>query len=412
MKSQTGLRRRLIIFLLPVVLLTWLSASVMAVLMTRHEVDELYDTQMADFSRQVMRMSQPNAAAPASAAIQDRLLLGNGNNGTVNVSELGFAVWGSRHQRIFSDEQGKNLPFEPGLEGFANRTVPGSGQEWRVYYRSAPDGATRVAIVQRLDERWFVTSKIVLTQALPWLLALPFMLLLILWALGKALSPLGHLTRSLVDRDGDDMTPLPLQVPTEVLPLVETLNALFVRISRSMARERRFTADAAHELRSPLAALKVQAQVLKMIRDEGAQQHALSQLMCGIERAEHLVTQMLVLSRLDAQDSPPQCEPVDWERAVQSALHEVAWLAEQRDSFLSLHVEDGQTLPVNGDETLLGLLLRNLLDNALRYGPEGVEITLRLTPTEVTVLDNGPGIDPDWLSQVGERDFFVLPAKL
>lgn len=228
----------------------------------------------------------------------------------------------------------------------------------------------------------------------------------------KGLRPLQQVAADLGRRSALDSTPLSENVPGEVLPMVQSLNALFARIAKTVEHERRFTADAAHELRTPLAALQVQAEVMALMPDDAGRQHALQQLQQGIQRATRLVEQLLALSRLDPLQGLPSSQPIDWAAVSRDALADVRRAAADKDMVLDIvwHCAAPGVLPLNGDATLLTLLLRNLLDNAVRYCPVAARIELVLAAGEILVQDNGPGIAPEWLARVRER-FFRPPGQ-
>jgi two-component system sensor histidine kinase QseC len=240
------------------------------------------------------------------------------------------------------------------------------------------------------------------------LLPLPLLLLLLRAGVRSVLAPLRRIAEDLARRQCDDATPIALDAPLEVRPLLAALNGLFPRVAVTLERERRFTADAAHELRTPLAALQVQAEVAQL-SDGPVREHAHAMLLQGIARATRLVEQLLSLSRLDPMAAPVHATRVDWNAVVAQALDAAAALASERRVRIECawSAAPGEVLPVSGDETLLALLLRNLLDNAVRYGGADSTVTLRLGREQVEVLDRGPGIAPDWLGRVGER--FVRP---
>jgi signal transduction histidine kinase len=239
----------------------------------------------------------------------------------------------------------------------------------------------------------------------PLLFALPVLAGLIALAVGIALAPLQQLAREVASRDPQRLDPFSeTGAPTEILPLITRLNQLFTRVGQAIDSERRFTADAAHELRTPLAALKTQAQVALASSDTAERQHALNQILSGCDRATHLMTQMLMLARLDAPQGLP-LERLELRALTAEVLAKAAGAAVERGSQLTL--DDGAALEINGDRVLLGVLLRNLIDNALQHTPAGsqidVEISLSARCPTLNVSDNGPGIDPDERSRVLER---------
>ncbi|RTF23133.1 two-component system sensor histidine kinase QseC, partial [Serratia marcescens] len=212
-------------------------------------------------------------------------------------------------------------------------------------------------------------------------------------------------------RAPDDAAPLDArQVPTEVRPLVDALNALFARINALLVRERRFTSDAAHELRSPLAALRVQTEVVQLAGDDAPmREHALDNLTVGIDRATRLVDQLLTLSRLDSLSDLAELAPIDWNNLVTMTLAEQDRQAHAAGVTLR-YEHRGTPPPRQGETLLLSLLLRNLLDNAVRYTPQGGVVTMTLSERSLTVEDDGPGVTTEHLARLGER-FYRPPGQ-
>jgi signal transduction histidine kinase len=237
----------------------------------------------------------------------------------------------------------------------------------------------------------------------PMLFALPALAVLLVIAIGFALAPLRQLARDVATRAPDRLDPLPLEtLPAEVTPLVTRLNTLFVDIMRALENERRFTADAAHELRTPLAALKAQAQVALAAVDAPERQHALTQILVGCDRATHLVAQLLTLARLDAGTSHPM-QDVALRPLAEEVLAMSAGDAIERHCDLVLCEGDAH---IRGDALLLQVLLRNLVDNALRHGG-GTQIEVAISThggqAVLSVSDNGRGIAADERGHVQQR---------
>lgn len=212
---------------------------------------------------------------------------------------------------------------------------------------------------------------IVAGQLIPWLVALPIMLIIMMVLLGRELAPLNKLALALRMRDPDSEKPLNATgVPSEVRPLVESLNQLFARTHAMMVRERRFTSDAAHELRSPLTALKVQTEVAQLSDDDPqARKKALLQLHYGIDRATRLVDQLLTLSRLDSLDNLQDVAEIPLEDLLQSSVMDIYHTAQQAKIDVRLTL-NAHGIKRTGQPLLLSLLVRNLLDNAVRYSPQ------------------------------------------
>ncbi|MFN3375991.1 MAG: ATP-binding protein [Burkholderiaceae bacterium] len=246
----------------------------------------------------------------------------------------------------------------------------------------------------------------------PLALMLPLAALGVWWAVRGAVRPLQALGASVAERTPQSLAPLPESgVPPEVLPLVQALNQLLERVARMVEAERRFTADAAHELRTPIAGIRMQAQVALGASDAADRTAALRATLAGCDRATRLVEQLLQLARLetDAKADIAECDMA----AVASTV--VAWLApqaRQRNQTVALDVAAGVPAAPVG-EALAQVLLRNLLDNALRYSPDGSTVRVRIEPHasgggHLCVEDSGPGMPPEALDRLGERFFRVL----
>ncbi|MBV8680116.1 MAG: sensor histidine kinase N-terminal domain-containing protein [Aquitalea sp.] len=413
MTQAPTLQRRLAILLLITVPLIWLVATTVAAYVAHHEVDELYDTQLTLFARQLLSVNMGERGDEALPVLpKTRKLIRGGDRGNLEDDDIGVAVWNARGDLLLSDGKGRHFGFDASRRGFYSVRGHDDKDEWRLFYLPAPDGSRMVAVGQRQKLRHEVVIKVIEGQLLPWLLGLPVLLLLILWAVRKGLRPLQQLTARLSQRSPLDSSPVEENVPGEVLPMVRALNALFARIAEAMEHERRFTADAAHELRTPLAALQVQAEVMALMPDEAGRQHALQQLQQGIHRATRLVEQLLALSRLDPLQGLSARQTLNWAHICRDALADVAAAAADKSIRLELQWQDqaSQITPQAGDATLLTLMLRNLLDNAVRYCPSGSVVELQLAATGIVVQDNGPGIAAEWLERVAER-FFRPPGQ-
>jgi two-component system sensor histidine kinase QseC len=222
---------------------------------------------------------------------------------------------------------------------------------------------------------------------------------------------LHKLAAQLRQRSPDDASKLEAKrLPQEIKPLLDSLNQLFSRTGEFMLRERRFTSDAAHELRSPLAALKVQAEVAQLAgSDAPVREHALNNLTTGIDRATRLVDQLLTLSRLDSLAGLDDIEEVSLSALLQSAVMDAYHQAQREGVDIRLDIQAGE-VSLRGQPLLLSLMVRNVLDNAVRYSPNGSVVNVVLTEREICITDNGPGVRPEFLPTLGER-FFRPPGQ-
>lgn len=337
---------------------------------------------------------------------------------------LAFAIWDNTGQLLDSSEPDTVFLYQSQQKGFIDSDKRWHSDAWRIYYYTQASNGETVAVGQRWRERLLTMKNIVIGQLSLLLLSLPLLLGVVVWSVTRGLRPLKQLTTSLHQRHAHDLAAVNERVPKELQPLTTALNQLFARVSVTIAREQRFTADAAHELRSPLAAIKVQANELThnlpTFDNTGASNEAhavLQRIHRAADRASHLIDQLLTLAQLDndkqTMNSPENSTAINWLSVSEAALQSVSLSAREKRIALRRHIiadSEDQVLPLNGDVTLLTLLLRNLLDNAIRYSVDGDNnvVELTLANDHITVRDHGRGIDPEHLNRVHER--FFRPA--
>jgi two-component system OmpR family sensor kinase/two-component system sensor histidine kinase QseC len=286
--------------------------------------------------------------------------------------------------------------------GYSDVNVGGS--TWRLFTTVARDRAIQVA--QPLSVRSALAAKAALRSSLPILALAPLLVLTVWWTVGATLRRLQGVAAEVKRRDTDALDPIPEDaLPREVGPLVHAFNTLLERLRRASAAQKAFVSDAAHELRSPLTALGLQLHLLQRASDEDQKKVALDALSGGIERAQHLVEQLLTLARSEPGVKSATFTDFDLSEAARLAVADVVPLADSRGTELAL--EAAPDVRVSGDASAVRILVRNLVDNAVRYTPEGgrVQIDLRDDagkPT-LTVDDSGPGIPLDDRARVFDR---------
>ncbi len=406
--QRLSLKLRLTLLFLALSLTAWFAASLVAWQQTRDTLDKLFDTQQMLFAKRLLTMDLDEIRAPERM----REVPKKAKHGRLDDDALAFAIYTPDGKMVLNDgENGRDIPYHYRRDGFDNGQLNDDNDEWRFLWLTAPDGKYRVVVGQEHEYRHEMALDVVRSQFTPWLVALPIMLLVLIVLLSRELRPLKKLSQTLRARTPDATDRLATQgVPIEVRPVVDALNQLFARTQAMMARERRFTSDAAHELRSPLTALKVQTEVAQLsLDDPQAQAKALTQLHAGIDRASRLVEQLLTLSRLDSLESLDDVEPLNMADLLQSVVMDSYHPAQQAGIEIRLNILDPQVTRT-GQQLLLSLLVRNLLDNAVRYSPRGSRVEVTLDTHSVIVRDNGPGIAPDALTRIGER-FYRPPGQ-
>ncbi|THF61051.1 two-component sensor histidine kinase [Pseudothauera rhizosphaerae] len=387
------------------VLLLWLLTGVLSYTRAQHEAEELMDGSLAQTARLLLAILGDNEDDLAELAARLATVRGAADN--VYEPPLEFQIGRGDGTILARSDNAPPIPVL-GVAGYSD--ILRQDTSWRVLNRVSADGRYRVQVSQSIGLRDRAALEVAGQTVLPLAVIAPLLVLFIYLSIVRGLRPLERLAAEVSARSPDNLQPLAVRnIPTEAAPLAAAIDRLLQRVGRALDNERRFTADAAHELRTPLAAVKVQTQVARRSREADQRDHALEQIECGVDRASRLVDQLLRLARLDPMNALPHAERVDLrtlvEEAVATALH--ADPAEQRSVRCELPEGD---LHVVGDADLLQIALRNLLDNALRYTPVGSHITVVVQEAggdlvNLLVRDDGPGVSVDVLGRLGERFF-------
>ncbi|HEY3326916.1 MAG TPA: ATP-binding protein [Novimethylophilus sp.] len=400
---MNSLRLRLILLLAIGLGAAWGVAAWFSHSEARREVDKLFDAQLAQ-SAQVLLGTTRHELHEHSEHGDDETSPSHEYE-----QKLAFQIWDQNHLLMRSaaapaEALGGTAP------GYGETVV--NGEPWRVFTRWDARHEFMIQVAEPLAGRENLARRIAFRMLLPSLLALPALALAIWFAVGAGLRPLQRLKREVKQRTAERLEPIGTAgVPIEVAPLAQALNDLFTRLQQAFESERRFTADAAHELRTPLAALKVQAQVALRASDTAERRAALDNVLRGVDRATHLVEQLLTLARVDPEAVAAGHEPVELRSLAAGVLAELASPAHAAQVELAL--EEGPACTVAGNAAQLAVLLRNLLDNAVRYTPAGGSVTVAVKPENGTVLeirDTGPGIPPAERGRVLQR-FYRLPGS-
>jgi two-component system OmpR family sensor kinase len=322
--------------------------------------------------------------------------------------EVVVQIWNASGEAILRASP-INIPRQPKL-GLAD--VEFAGMSWRVYTSS--DGVHVVQVAQRWTAREELATNAALGAALPILAAVPIAWVVITWAINRLLHRLGGFAKGLAQRSVDAKDPIALKnVPPEIAPLNFALNELIGRHQRAVDRQRRFVSDAAHELRTPLAALQIQVDNLKT-HATGTQREAIDELNGGVRRASALVEQLLRMARLDDAASSRRRTDIDLRDLVAAAVADHVAIAMKKD--VDLGLSDDGTCGVRLSDPDVGVLLSNLVDNAVRYTPRGgtVDVVLKREGANalVEVVDSGCGIPAAALPRIFDRFFRAAPADI
>ena len=388
-----SIRRTLIVWLLGGLIAIAVAISAATYIAARKEIGDLQDLQLKQLAYSsriddLLRGRQPGFESPDTPR-------------GAGVTEIVTQIWDRNGVLAYWSQPGLGLPI-PAEEGYT--TVRNNGRDWRVY--TLVQGTHALQVAQSQDERDAIATQTALRTLIPVLGFIPLFGALIWFGVGRGLAPLDTMSRAVAKRRPDAMAPLnERDMPEELRPLAASLNDLLTRLDAALASQRRFTADAAHELRTPLAALKLQLDLARRARDVPARTAAYDDLDAGVSRASHLVDQLLTLARVEPEALAARATDVDLNTLAKEAIVSRAALAAAKGVDLGLAREVPAV--VRGDAATLATLLSNLLDNALRYTPSGGRVDVSLDRegdhTILSVADTGPGIPKDERERVLDR---------
>ena len=420
LRRPSSVQTQLLASLLAAVVLVWSVATAVTWRDASHELEELLDSHLAQAA--ALLVAQQAHGLEHDDSSMDAPTLHR------YAPRVAFQVWHEGQLALRSSNAptepmvplvrsaaGQAAPVSPGHTGAldtALSTVDIAGTAWRVFTALGAESDVQVIVGEQLASRQAIGLAMLRGMLWPLALSLPLLAALVWWAVHRGLAPLRTLSQQLAVRPPHDTTAVTMpgaQPPAEMAPLVDALNGLLDRIKDMVASERRFTADAAHELRTPIAGIRAQAQVALAETDAEERRHALLATLAGCDRASHLVEQLLTLSRLEAGNAPPM-QRLDLSALTRQVAASVVPMALARRQNWSLDAD--QASWIMGNPALVSALLRNLLDNAMRYSPDGAEVAVTLAPAgdqvQLTVEDSGPGLSDDELGRLGQRFFRVL----
>jgi two-component system sensor histidine kinase QseC len=402
MRLPRSLQGRLLVLVLGSVVGAWLVTAALTWIDVRHELDELLDSHLAQAA--ALLVVQQARDLDVDHAVDTPTL-------HRYAPKVAFQVFheGSLALRSSNAPSTPMLDFEGRIvDGF--RTVEIGRTTWRVFAARGRERDVQVFVGEQVESRDAILWAVLRSALGPMLLALPLLTLAAWWAVRRGVAPLRVMERTLAQRRPSALRPIALiDAPSEMTPMIEALNGLFARIAELLESERRFTADAAHELRTPIAGIRAQAQVALGATVDSERAHALQATLQGCDRAARLVDQLLTLARLES-GAEPSLLAVDLAALVRQVVAEVAPLALNKQQ--AIEVDAANPCLVPGDATLLAVMVRNLVDNAIRYSPSEavvkIAVSARRGAVRLQVDDSGAGMSPPDLARIGERFFRVV----
>ena len=397
---MTSLRTNLTVWLLCALSAGTVLLGLSSFYFTLDEMDDVFDEQL----RQVALAA--STQHDAGTQLQRKPIAKAAEN-IVFVTQ----AWRADGSREFTSLPEAEIPYSA-TEGLA--TVTTKSGAWRVY--TAPSNAGVVQVAENAEARASLAADAAVMLLIPCALMAIVTALLLKYALRRGLQPLAAAAGELERRSATSLDPVAEEtLPDELRPLVVSINGLMLRLSGALSQQRKFVAEAAHELRTPLAALGAQMHLLKRAGSERERAEALEDMQRGVDRATHLVAQLLSLSRLEPDGVALQPVPVDLAEMARSVVGDFSARAETAG--IDLGAEARSATPINGDQDEIRTLLNNLVDNALRYTPAGgrVDVSVRhdrrKRSATIEVRDNGPGIEVEERERVFDRFYRASSAQ-
>lgn len=395
-----SLKQRLLLLVLGTVCVVWVGAAVFTYWDAKQELEQVLDAHLAQAS--TLLVAQSTAELDDLEEEQSPFLHKYSRR-------VAFQIWEGSDKLLIRSANAPTTPLADSQAGFSDVSIAGQG--WRVFTTEAKgdDDQLIIHVAELKDVREQVANSMIGNLLLPLWFALPLLAFLLWWAISASLKPLVKLTQAIEQRKPNNLSAIQLNTPTEVKPLVERLNQLFSKTAALIENERRFTADAAHELRTPIAGIQAQVQVAQAAQTRASREHALNQALQGCQRASHLIVQLLTLARLESAGTD-QLETCDLHQLAQQQISELAPSALEQG--IQLALAEGTAVKLACLPTLLEVLIRNLLDNAIRYTGEGTEVMVSTGYQQgqpyLLVQDNGSGLAIEELAKITER--FYRPA--
>lgn len=400
--ASHSLQRRLLMLVLGIVTSVWLTTAWLTWFDASHELDELLDGHLAQAAA-ILVVQQGREVEEVNHGVDAPSLHHYAPKVAFQMFHEGQLVMRSTNAPL-QPLAGTKKDFKAGFD-----TVQIGDTTWRIFSAYGAESDVQIYVGEKTESRASILWAVLRGTLLPMAIALPLLALALWWAVHRSMAPMRQLGLTLARRQPSALEPLDLDgVPSEIAPMVDALNSLFERIGTLIESERRFTADASHELRTPIAGIRAQAQVALGETDDGLRRHALNNTLEGCDRAIRLVDQLLTLSRLEASAMPALAD-LDLSAVVRRVVGDIAHKAIGKGQ--SLELDAAQPCHVPGNETLLTVLVRNLVDNAVRYSPASarIRVTVQWNQGHMTlrVEDSGPGLSDADLKRLGERFFRV-----
>ncbi len=407
----SSIRTFLLVNLLLSITLILSLAIVADIFIERADLRKHLDNQLKLVAVTIEKFVSPEDIAQSKLFVSESLHKRKGKMSPEATRVLQYQVWDTPEGKlVLKPAEFRNKFLAYSKKGFSDKLI--NNELWRVYTDYDKEKKIKLILAERYNFRQGVEARIIRDSVFIFLATYPVLGLLIWIIVGRGFVSLNRLARALSYREPARLEPFYFHnVPVEIQPLINELNHLFERLKSAFEREKRFAADAAHELRTPLAVIKAQSQIALTAQDEVVRHDALKKLIAGVDRSSHVVDQLLTLSRMESQDLHTSFSTVDLVRQAREMIALMVPDALKKNIDIELQTQLPEAL-VPGIPTAIDILIRNLVDNAIRYTQEGgvVQVVIESAGHEMAlkVIDNGPGIPPELRDRVFERFFRVI----
>ncbi len=386
----------------------------------RHETRELFDAQLARSARLILSLAQSQNAGDGFSKIQEyldqnglavmyidfdeQLRENTDNPAHAYETKLSFQIWDNEGNLLVKSY---NAPLEPITDkssGFHNTVI--GDYDWRTFSLRSNNGQYICITAERIDVRNDLTGKISNDLLYMFIILIPALFLIMFFSIYQGLKPLHQLATQINRRSGDNLELIETDSHyAELSTIKNALNLLLTRLNKTLAREKRITSDAAHELRTPLAAIRLHTELAKNAKNNKQKNESLDQVIHSVDRTTHLVEQLLTLARLEPELLRKDFTEMDLNALIIEETAMLYPLAINKNIEISFN--ETSVAPINGNEPSLRLLIRNLLTNAISYTPENGSINIKLSQqdqkTSLIIEDNGPGISAEDRGRVMQR---------
>lgn len=401
---MNSMRARLLLILLLTTGAVWLSAAAWIYWSTQARVEQVLDARLREAARMVDSLITDRRIEIATAAGAIEGLDIETMTDEPYSHQLSCQIWSLAGTLVGRSEAAPRERLASKDDGFSQTTI--EGQTWRVYTVLNSDRGVQVMVGDNLQVRQSLVNDVMTGTLLPMTLVLPIAGLLIWLSVQRGMRPLDRMAGLLGQRHADDLRPVDLpDAPGELRPALDAINGLLGRVAGAREREKSFTAFAAHELKTPLAGLKTQAQIASASDDPDIRRHALEQIAGGVDRSSRLVRQLLDLAAADANEDREPISTADSAAIVRDSVQSVESLAARRGVTIDVQgVRDGI---VSCDRALATTALRNLVENGILHSPAGGRVRIVISSANQNVrfevTDAGPGMAEDDLAHARER---------